>query len=92
MPPPQKGYKSIIHDDTMYKWIMQNRTGTNELLIELSAGVNGQIFHAELPKVVSLAMIRQAIDFGRDNGWVPEQAGPPFRCKYERRGFHRIQL
>ncbi|MFT4176454.1 MAG: hypothetical protein QM627_07330 [Luteolibacter sp.] len=85
MPPPQKVYKNIIHDDTMYKWIMQNRTGVNELLIELTASVNGQILQATLPKVVSLDMVRNAIDFGRDNGWVPEESGPPFKCRYTQR-------
>ena len=91
MPPPQKVYKNIIHDDTMYKWIMQNRTGINELLIELTASVNGQVFHAILPKVVSLEMIRQGIDFGRDNGWVPEESGKVFKCKYERKKFFRVE-
>ncbi len=91
MPPPQKVYKNINYKDTLYRWIMQNRTGKNELVIELLAAVNGQLFIAELPKVVSLNMITQAIDFGRGNGWKPEEAGKPFRCKYERKAFHVVE-
>jgi len=91
MPPPQKVYKNINHRDTLYRWIMQNRTGTNELVIELLAAVNGQLFIAELPKVVSLHMITQAIDFGRANGWKPELAGKTFRCKYAKKAFHIVE-
>lgn len=74
----------------MYRWIMRNQTGTNELVIELVAAVNGQLFIAELPKVVSLNMVTEGIDFGRANGWKPEEAGETFRCKYARRGFHLL--
>jgi len=91
MPPPQKVYKNINYKDTLYRWIMQNRTGKNELVIELLAAVNGQLFIAELPKVVSLHMITKAIDFGRANGWKPEEAGNPFRCKYARNAFHIVE-
>lgn len=65
----------------MYRWILQNRTGTSELVIEMVAVVNGQLFIAQLPKVVSLNMVTEGIDFGRANGWKPEEAGEPFRCK-----------
>jgi hypothetical protein len=88
MPPPQKVYKNINHRDIMYRWIMQNRRGVNELVVELVAGVNGQLFIAELPRIVSLNMVTEAVDFGRANGWKPELAGEPFRCKYERKKFH----
>jgi hypothetical protein len=64
MPPPQKGYKVINHRDVQYRWIMQNRRGTNELVIEASAPVNGQVLTAELPRVVSYDMVTAAIDFG----------------------------
>jgi hypothetical protein len=85
MPPPQKVYKAINHDDTHYRWIMQNRSGFNELVVELSAAVNGQPLVAELPRVVNHHMVTDAIDYGRANGWVPELAGAPFRCKFIRK-------
>jgi hypothetical protein len=88
VPPPQKVFKNINHRDTMYRWIMQNRTGTSELVIELMAAVNGQVFIAQLPKVVSHNMVTLGIDFGRANGWKPEEAGEPFRCKWLRGSFH----
>lgn len=88
MPPPQKVYKNINHHDTLYRWIMRNKTGTSELVIELASAVNGQVFLGELPKVVSLNMVTEGIDFGRANGWKPEEAGEPFRCKYSRKAFH----
>ena len=88
MPPPQKGYKTINHRDVQYRWIMQNRRGTNELVIEASAPVNGQNLIATLLRIVSYDMVTAAIDFGNANGWKPNESGQPFRCKYERKGFH----
>ena len=87
MPPPQKGYKAINHHDTQYRWIMQNLRGVNELWIEASAPVNGQVLIAELPRIVSNHMVGQAIDFALANGWLPYAAAPPFRCKLLRKGF-----
>lgn len=87
MATPNKGYKTINHRDTQYRWIMQNRKGINELRIEASAPVNGQIMTAELPRIVSYDMVTQAIDFANANGWKPNESGPPFHCKYLRRGF-----
>lgn len=87
MPPAQKGYQVINHRDVQYRWIMQNRRGFNEMLIEASAPVNGQILVAELPRIVSQNMVTEAIDFGNANGWKPNESGAPFRCKHHRRGF-----
>ncbi len=87
MPPPQKGYKAINHHDTQYRWIMQNLRGINELWIEASAPVNGQVVIAELPRIVSHSMVPQAIDFALANGWKPYDAAPPFRCAHRRKGF-----
>jgi hypothetical protein len=87
MPPPQKGYKAINHRDTQYRWIMQNLRGVNELWIEASAPVNGQILIAELPRIVSHAMVAQAIDFAHAHGWQPYESRPPFRCVHRRKGF-----
>lgn len=87
MPPPQKGYKSINHHDVQYRWIMQNRSGVNQLLVQASAPVNGQFLEAVLPKVVSWDMVTDAIDFGNANGWKPNESGEPFRCRHTRRGF-----
>lgn len=89
MPTPQKGYKAINHRDTQYRWIMRNTRGVNELLIEASAPVNGQIIIAELPRVVSWNMVTDAIDFANANGWTPNETAEPYRCKYSRREFHR---
>lgn len=82
MPPPQKGYKAINHRDVQYRWIMQNRTGVNELLVEASAPVNGQVLTATLPRVVSYDMVTQAIDFAQANGWQPNASLGPFRCRF----------
>ena len=87
MPPPQKGYKVINHRDVQYRWIMQNRTGANELLVEATAPVNGQVLIGELPRIVSYDMITLAIDFANANGWKPNAPLPPFRCQYRRQGF-----
>ena len=90
MPPPQKGYKAINHHDIQYRWIMRNVRGVNELVVEASAPVNGQVLLAELPKVVSWDMVTDAIDFANANGWKPNESGKPFRCKYDRRAFRLV--
>lgn len=87
MPAPQKGYKSINHHDIQYRWIMQNRRGVNELVVEASAPVNGQLLIAELPRIVSYDMVTDAIDFANAHGWRPNEAAEPFRCKHFRNGF-----
>ena len=66
---------------------MQNRRGVNELVIEASAPVNGQILTAELPRIVSYDMVTEAIDYGNANGWKPFEAGSVFRCKWVRKQF-----
>ncbi len=87
MAPQQKGYKSINHRDVQYRWIMQNRRGFNELVVVASAPIAGQELIAELPRIVSHHMVTDAIDFGNENGWLPNSSGAPFRCKHSRRGF-----
>jgi hypothetical protein len=87
MPPPQKGYKTINHRDVQYRWIMQNLRGVNEMRVEASAPVNGQVLLAELPRIVSYDMVTEAIDFANANGWKPNESGAPFRCKHFRSGF-----
>ena len=66
---------------------MQNRQGVNELKVEASAPVNGQVLIAELPRIVSWDMVTEAIDFANANGWKPNESGPTFRCVHQRRGF-----
>jgi hypothetical protein len=66
---------------------MRNRTGANELVIEASAPVNGRQLVAELPRIVSYDMVTSAIDFGNANGWEPNRAGAPLRCRWRRGEF-----
>ena len=66
---------------------MQNLRGVNELRVEASAPVNGQILVAELPRIVSHDMVPLAIDFAHAHGWKPYEAGPPLRCKLQRKEF-----
>ncbi len=87
MPPPQKGFKAINHRDVQYRWIMQNRSGVNELRVEATAPVSGQPLVAALPRVVSWDMVTDAIDFANANGWTPNQSGNPFLLRHTRRGF-----
>ena len=66
---------------------MQNLSGSNELRIEASAAVNGQVLLAALPRIVNHEMVTAAIDFAMANGWRPNEILPPFRCAHTRRGF-----
>lgn len=90
MPAPHKGYKTIDHHDTQYRWILRNTRGVNELVIEASESVHGQMLIAELPRIVNWDMVTDAIDFAIAQGWTPHSQAPPFRCTYARRAFQRV--
>ena len=90
MPTPQKGFKDISHHDVQYRWIMRNLRGVSELVVEASAPVNGQQIVAELPRIVSWDFVTEAIDFANENGWKPNEAGPPYRLKRQRGQFVRV--
>lgn len=83
----QKGYKTMNHRDVQYRWMMKNRRGVNEASVYTQAAVGGRELVAELPRVVTLSMVEDAVDFGNENDWNPNEAGEPLRCKYTRRGF-----
>jgi len=87
MPTPQKGFKLINHDDVLYRWILQNKRGVNEMVVVASAPVNGQKLVVELPKVVNPRLVPQAIDFALEHGWQPNEAGEPFLFAWRRGHF-----
>lgn len=82
-----KGYKTLNHRDVQYRWMMKNRSGVNEASIYTNAAVGGQELIAELPRVVMLSMVLEAIDFAYKHGWKPNEAWQPLRCKHTRKGF-----
>jgi hypothetical protein len=86
----QKGYKTLNHRDVQYRWMMKNRVGVNEVSIYTNAAIGGQELIAELPRVVTLVMVTEAIDFGNANGWKPNEVGAPLRCKHTRKGFELV--
>ena len=85
-----KGYKTLNHRDVQYRWMMKNRSGFNEASIYTNAAVGGRELIAELPRVVSLAMVMDAIDFANANDWKPNEEGAPLRCKHTRKGFELV--
>jgi hypothetical protein len=85
-----KGYKTLNHRDVQYRWMMKNRSGVNEVSIYTNAAIGGRELIAELPRVVTLAMVMDAADFGNANGWNPNEEGQPLRCKHTRRGFELV--
>lgn len=87
MPPTHRGFKSINHRDTQYRWMIRSSGGIGELRVEASAPVNGQQLCAYLPRVVSLNMVTAAIDFALANGWKPNESGPAFYCRRTRLGY-----
>lgn len=66
---------------------MKNRRGVNEVSIYTNAAIGGRELIAELPRVVSLSLVMDAVDFGHANGWNPNEAGETLRCRHTRRGF-----
>lgn len=90
MPVPRKGATRINHRDTQYLWVMQRHGNQTELQLEASAAVDGQMLIVELPRIVNRTMIEESVDWARKNGWTPGESGEPFRCKYLRGGFTRL--
>ncbi|MGB0291925.1 MAG: hypothetical protein ACPGIA_05030 [Luteolibacter sp.] len=87
MPVPKKGYRNLNHNDCLYRWILQNKSGINEMVVEATAPVNGRKLIARLPRVVSPQMVPKAIDFALERGWKPMEEGDAFRCHWRRGGF-----
>lgn len=87
MPTPNKGYKAINHNDVLYRWILQNQRGVNEMVVIASETVNGRKLLVTLPRVVNLELIPKAIDFALEHGWKPMEAGDPFLCTWRRGQF-----
>ena len=83
----QKGYKTLNHRDVQYRGMMKNRGGVNEASIYTNAAVGGQEQIAELPRIVMLTQVTEAIDFANANGWKPNEVGVTMRCKHTRKGF-----
>ena len=67
--------------------MMKNRSGVNEVSIYTNAAIGGRELIAELPRIVTLAMVMEAADFGNANGWNPNEEGEPLRCKHTRKGY-----
>ena len=89
MSTPQKGFKLLNHNDELYRWILQNKRGVNEMVVIASAPVDGQKLVVELPKVVNPQMVPKAIDFALEHGWKPMESGEAFECVL-RRGYFVI--
>lgn len=83
----QKGYKTLNHRDVQYRWMMQIRGGVSMASIYTNAALGGRELIAQLPRIVSLTLVSDAIDFGNANDWNPNEAGEPFYCKHTRKGF-----
>lgn len=83
----QKGYKALNHRDVLYRWILQNRRGVNEMVVVASAPVSGQKLIVELPRVVNPQMVPKAIDFALEHGWQPNESGDAFECVLRRGHF-----
>lgn len=83
----QKGYKLLNHRDVQYRWLMKNRSGVNQVSIYTNAALGGQELIADLPRIVTLTMVSEAIDFAYANNWNPNEAGEALHCKHTRRGF-----
>jgi hypothetical protein len=82
-----KGYKTLNHRDVQYRWMMKNRNGVNEVSIYTNAAVGGRELIAELPRIVKLDMVMEAVDFAHLNDWKPNEAGKSLHCKHTRKGF-----
>ena len=85
-----KGYKTINHRDVQYRWMMKNRSGVNEASVYTNEAIGGRELIAELPRIVMLSQVLEAIDFANANNWKPNQVGTPMRCKYTRKGFELV--
>lgn len=66
---------------------MRSRGGVNTASIYTNEAIGGRELIAELPRVLSVDMVKDAIDFAYEHDWNPNEAGEPLHCKHTRRGF-----
>ncbi len=67
--------------------MMKNRSGVNEVSVYANAAIGGRELIAELPRIVTLTLVTEAIDFGNANHWNPNEEGALLRCRHTRKGF-----
>ena len=67
--------------------MMKNRSGVNEVSVYANAAIGGRELIAELPRIVTLTLVTEAIAFGNANHWNPNEEGAPLRCRHTRKGF-----
>ncbi len=79
------------HRDVQYRWMMKNRSGVNEASVYTNAAIGGRELIAELPRIVTLTLVTEAIDFANANNWKPNEVGTPLRCKRTRNGFVLVE-
>ncbi|MGB1261236.1 MAG: hypothetical protein ACPG6P_14420 [Akkermansiaceae bacterium] len=72
--------------DLMYRWAKRSTERGVEISIELGEVSDGQMITAQCPRVFRPDMVEDIIEFGRENGWNPEQPGETLHCRWTKRG------
>ncbi|MGB0991980.1 MAG: hypothetical protein ACPG32_05875 [Akkermansiaceae bacterium] len=83
---PLKKSELLCFCDLMYRWAKRSTDRGVEISIELGEVPDGQMIIAQCPKIFRPDMVEDVIEFGRENGWVPEQAGETMTVRWTKRG------
>lgn len=82
----RKKSEVICFYDQQYRWSKRSTERGVEIRIELNETPDGQQIIAQCPRVFRPDMVEDTIEFGRENGWKPEQKGAPMTVRLTKRG------
>ncbi len=83
---PRKNSEIICFCDLQYRWSKRSTDRGVEVRIELNETPDGQQIIAQCPRVFRPDMVEDIIEFGRENGWKPEEKGEAITVRLTKRG------
>ena len=88
---PRKKSEVICFYDLQYRWSKRSTDRGVEVRIELNEFPDGQQIIAQCPRVFRPDMVEDIIEFGRENGWKPEEQNAPITVRWTKRGLMIIE-
>lgn len=89
----KKNSRTISVDGYVFRWIVFQNSGWNDLTIQSDEGTGRKLIvqftwetkdGSSLPnQPITPAVVAEAIQFASKNGWDPLVNGAPFGCRYE---------
>jgi hypothetical protein len=86
----RKGCVVITLDDVQYRWKAYSTKKGTEVRIAFNEIEGGQILVAQVPKLFNLKWVMPIIDFGHQNGWLPDEEHKPLYIRKIKESFRLL--